>query len=134
LGVALSSALGAKALLELWRTLGTRGFVPVVIWWVSLTAALAIGVNQVAPVAHPLQLPAKAGSVAAALLLLLIVVRAERVGVRRWLAGWFAEASSHGGHQHHHGHEHDHAHSSEIPNGSAATNRSPEASGPSAEA
>lgn len=131
LGVALSSALGAKLLLELWRTLGTRGLVPVVIWLVSLTGALAIGLNQVAPVARPLHLPEKAGQAAAALLLLLILMRAERVGVRRWLAGWFA-ASSHAGHHHHH--SHDHAHSSEIPNGSAVTKRSPAASGPNAEA
>ena len=134
LGAALSSALGAKVLVELWRTLGTRGVVPVLIWLVSLTGALAIGVNQVAPVAHPLHLPEKVGNAAALLLLLLIVVRAERVGVRRWLAGWFAETSGHGGHHHHHGHAHDHVHSNEIPNGSAATTRSPEASGPSAEA
>jgi hypothetical protein len=131
LGAALSSALGAKVLLELWRTLGTRGLVPVVIWLVSLTGALAIGLNQVAPVAHPLHLPDQVGRVAAVVLLLLIVVRAERVGVRRWLAGWFAAEPGHAGHHHHH---HDHAHSSEIPNGSAATTRSPEASGPSAEA
>jgi len=134
LGAALSSALGAKVLLELWRTLGTRGVVPVVIWLVSLTGALAIGLNQVAPVAHPLHLPNQVGRVAAAVLLLLIVVRAERVGVRRWLAGWFAAEPGHAGHHHHHHHEHDHAHSSEIPNGSAATTRSPEANGPSAEA
>jgi hypothetical protein len=96
---------------------------------------VSIGLNQVAPIANPLQFPEKIGHVAAALLLVLIVVRAERVGVRRWLAGWFAE----GGHHHHHAsadhdHDHAHAHSSESPNGSAATNRSPEASGPSAEA
>ena len=133
LGAALSSALGAKVLVELWRTLGTRGLVPVLIWLASLTGALAIGVNQVAPIARPLHLPDKVGNVAACLLLLLIVVRAERVGVRRWLAGWFAEASEHAGH-HQHGHGHDHAHSSEMPKGSAATTRSPEASGPSAEA
>jgi hypothetical protein len=133
LGAALSSALGAKVLVELWRTLGTRGLVPVLLWLVSLTSALAIGLNQVAPVARPLHLPDSVGNVAAGLLLLLIVVRAERVGVRRWLAGWFAEASGHAGH-HHHDHAHDHAHSSEMPNGSAATTRSPEASGPSAEA
>ncbi|MES1185338.1 MAG: hypothetical protein ABUL60_16115 [Myxococcales bacterium] len=133
LGAALSSALGARVLLELWRTLGTRGVVPVVIWLVSLTGALAIGLNQVAPVARPLHLPDQVGRVAAAALLLLIVMRAERVGVRRWLAGWFAAEPGHAGHHHHH-HEHDHAHSSEIPNGSAATTRSPEASGPSAEA
>jgi hypothetical protein len=132
LGVALSSALGFKVLLEMWRTLGTRGLVPVVIWLVSLTGALAIGLNQVAPIARPLHLPDKVGSIAAWLLLLLIVVRAERVGMRRWLAGWFAQGAGHAGHHHHHGH--DHAHSSEIPNGSAVTNRSPDASGPSAEA
>lgn len=132
LGVTLSSALGAKVLIELWRTLGTRGLVPVVIWLVSLTAALAIGLNQVAPIARPLHLPEKVGQIAAGVLLLLIVVRAERVGVRRWLAGWFAQSAGHAGH--HHGHAHDHAHSSEMPNGSAATKRSPDASGPSAEA
>lgn len=135
-GAALSSALGAKVLLEMWRTLGTRGLVPVVIWLVSLTGALAIGLNQVAPIARPLHLPDKVGQIAAGVLLLLIVVRAERVGVRRWLAGWFAQSSGHDGHQHghSHGHDHAHAHSSEIPNGSAATKRSPDANGPSAEA
>ena len=105
-----------------------------VIWLVSLTAALAIGINQVAPIAAPLHFPDVVGSVSAGILLLLIVVRAERVGVRRWLAGWFAGAANHGEHHHHHGHAHDHAHSSEMPNGSAATTRSPEASGPNAEA
>jgi len=133
LGVALSSALGAKFLWQAWRTLGTRGLVPVLIWLASLTGALAIGVNQVAPIARPLHFPDTVGKIAAGLLLVLIVVRAERVGVRRWLAGWFAAASSHAGH-HHHGHAHAHAHSSEIPNGNAATTRSPEASGPNAEA
>ena len=133
LGAALSSALGAKVLWEAWRALGTRGLVPVLIWLASLTGALAIGINQVAPIARPLHFPDKVGQVAAVLLLILIGVRAERVGVRRWLAGWFAAASDHAGH-HHHGHAHDHAHFSEIPNGSAATTRSPEASGPSAEA
>jgi hypothetical protein len=133
LGAALSSALGAKFLWEAWRALGTRGLVPVLIWLASLTGALAIGINQVAPIARPLQFPDTVGQVAAGLLLVLIVVRAERVGVRRWLAGWFAAASPHAGH-HHHGHAHHHAHSSEIPNGNAATTRSPEASGPNAEA
>jgi hypothetical protein len=133
LGATLSSALGAKLLLELGRLLG-RGVVPVVIWLVSLTAALATGINQVAPIAAPLHFPDVVGSVSAVILLLLIVVRAERVGVRRWLAGWFAGAGHAAAHHHHHGHAHDHAHSSEMPNGSAATTRSPEASGPSAEA
>jgi len=135
LGAALSSALGAKVLLDAWRLLGTRGLVPVLIWLVSLTGALAIGLNQVAPIAQPLHLPKQVGQLAAGALLLLIVARAERVGVRRWLAGWFAAASADADHHHHHhGHAHDHAHSSEIPNGSAATTRSPAASGPSAEA
>jgi hypothetical protein len=129
LGVLLSSALGAGTLLKLWRVLGRHAFVPVLIWLVCLTAAVAIGINQVAPVPLPLELPAPFGRVCAAVLLLLIVVRAERVGVRRWLAGWF---------EHHHHHHHDSsahgAHSNEIPNGSAATTRSPAASGPSAEA
>jgi hypothetical protein len=133
LGAALSSALGAKFLWQAWRALGTRGLVPVLIWLASLTGALAIGINQVAPIARPLHFPEKVGQIAAGLLLVLIVVRAERVGVRRWLAGWFAAASHHAGH-HDHGHAHGHRHSSEIPNGSAATTRSPEASGPSAEA
>jgi hypothetical protein len=61
----------------------------------------------------------------------LIALRAQRVGVRRWLAGWLAHSHAHGAHGHA---GHDHAHSSEIPNGSAATTRSPAASGPSAEA
>jgi hypothetical protein len=135
LGITLSSALGAKVLASWSRTLGARGVVPVVIWLVCLTAAVSIGLNQVAPIANPLQFPERIGRGAAWLVLLSIVVRAERVGVRRWLAGWFAE----GGHHHHHAggehdHDHDHAHSSESPNGNAATNRSPEASGPSAEA
>jgi len=133
LGATLSSALGAKLLLDAWRLLGVKGLLPVVIWLVSLTAALAIGINQVAPIAHPLHFPDVVGKLSAGLLLLLILVRAERVGVRRWLAGWFS-APAHGHHHHHHGHGHDHAHSNETPNGSAATTRSPEASGPSAEA
>jgi hypothetical protein len=134
LGVTLSSALGFKVLTTAWRTLGTRGLAPVLIWLVSLTAAVAIGLNQVAPIARPLHFPDSVGRVAAGILLVLIVARAERVGVRRWLAGWFAQAAGDGGHHHHHDHGHAHAHSSEIPNGSAATKRSPEASGPSAEA
>ncbi len=130
LGVALSSALGASVLPKLWRALGPRGFVPALIWLVCLTGVLAIGLNQVAPIAHPVRVPANVGRVAAGILLLLVVLRAERVGVRRWLAGWFAETA-----QHHHHHQHDdHAHSSEIPNGNAATTRSPDANGPSAEA
>ncbi|MDF3069445.1 MAG: hypothetical protein K0R38_5046 [Polyangiaceae bacterium] len=136
-GVALSSALGIKVLRELGRALGVTGMVPVVVWLVCLTGAVALGINQVAPIANPLTLPTSIGRGAAVILLLLIVVRAERVGVRRWLAGWLAPH----GHGHHHGaHDHGrdgghgHAHSSSIPNGSAATTRSPEASGPSAEA
>jgi hypothetical protein len=135
LAVTLSSALGASTLMALWRALGSRGFVPVLVWLVCLTAALGIGINQVAPIARPLEFPAPVGRVCAGIVLALIVARAERVGVRRWLAGWFAEPSSHGSHHHHgHQHGHEHAHSSEMPNGSAATTRSPEASGPSAEA
>jgi hypothetical protein len=132
LGVTLSSALGAKLLLELRRTLGERGIVPVVVWLVCLTGAVAIGINKVAPIPQPLHFPAVVGQGAALLLLLAIVVRAERVGLRRWLAGWFVAGGAH--HHGHHHHHHEHAHSSEMPNGSAATNRSPEASGPSAEA
>lgn len=133
LAALLSSALGAKALAELWRTFGRRALVPALIWLVSLTLLLAIGVNRAAPVASPLALPAPLGRVSAALLLLLLLARAQRVGVRRWLAGWFAEGPA-GRHHHHHPHHHAHAHSSAIPNGSAATTRSPDASGPSAEA
>lgn len=137
LGALLSSALGAKVLLELWRAVGRRALLPALLWLVCLTAVIAIGVNQVAPIPSPLRLPASVGRIAAGLALLLILVRAERVGVRRWLAGWFEE---HGhAHAHAHGHRHTdaagaHAHSSETPNGSAATTRSPAASGPSAEA
>jgi hypothetical protein len=136
LGVLLSSALGFKALAALKRAVGWQALVPALIWLVSLTGAIAIGVNHVAPIPNPLRLPDSVGRVALALALLLIAVRAERVGVRRWLAGWFAK----GDHGHGHAHSHDHgasahhAHSSEIPNGNAATTRSPEASGPSAEA
>src|SRR6185369_15485628 len=133
LGVVLSSALGAKMLWRLGRALGQRGLIPVWIWLTCLSGAIGIGINQVAPVANPLRLPEKVGSVAALVLLALIAARAERVGVRRWLAGWFVDESGHGDHHHHH-HGHAHAHSSEIPNGSAATTRSPDASGPSAEA
>lgn len=132
LAATVSSALGASTLLVLWRALGSRGFVPVVIWLVCLTAALAVGINQVAPIARPLLFPAPVGRICAGIVLLLIVARAEQVGVRRWLAGWFDEPSGHAGHHQHGGHRH--AHSSEMPNGSAATTRSPEASGPSAEA
>jgi hypothetical protein len=137
LAAALSSALGAKVLMDGWRTLGPRGITPVVIWLVCLTGAVGIGLNHAAPVAHPLHFPAPIGRIAALILLGAILVRAERVGVRRWLAGWFEAAHAHshaGGHGHAHRHDHDHVHSSEIPNGSAATKRSPEASGPSAEA
>jgi hypothetical protein len=136
LGALLSSALGAKVLLRLWKTLEPRGFVPVLIWLVCLTGALAIGVNQVAPIPNPLRFPEQVGRGAAILLGLLIAVRVERVGVRRWLAGWFIDDGAGAHHHHHHGHGHGHAeaHSSESPNGSAATTRSPEASGPSAEA
>ncbi len=136
--VLLSSALGAAILVELWRTLGRRGFVPVVIWMVCLTGALGIGINQVAPIANPLNFPESAGRGAAVLLGLLILLRVERVGVRRWLAGWFVAENEqhhhHHGHGHGHTHAHERAHSNETPNGSAATTRSPEASGPSAEA
>lgn len=131
LAVALSSALGLKVLVGLWRALGGRGLVPVLVWLVCLTGAISIGINQVAPIANPIAFPAVVSRVAALALLALIVVRAERVGVRRWLAGWFADAGSHAGHHHH---PHVHVHSSEMPNGSAATTRSPAASGPSAEA
>lgn len=124
LGVALSSALGVRALLELWRRFGRRALTPALIWLVSLTGALAIAVNNVAPVPAPLGLPREVGQASASLLLLLIVLRAERVGLRRWLAGWFEQGAEH---RHHH-------HSSEMANGSAVTMRSPEASGPSAEA
>jgi hypothetical protein len=136
LAVTLSSALGASTLLVLWRALGRRGFVPVLVWLVCLTAALGIGINQVAPIARPLQFPAPVGRVCAAIVVLLVLARAGRVGVRRWLAGWSDEAARHVGHHHHGGHPqaHGHAHSSEIPNGSAATTRSPAANGPSAEA
>jgi hypothetical protein len=106
----------------------------VLVWLVCLTAAIGIGINRVAPIPNPLHFPEKVGRAAASLLLILILVRAERVGLRRWLAGWFAEAPGHHGHRHHHGHGHAHAHSSEMPNGSAVTKRSPDASGPSAEA
>jgi hypothetical protein len=131
LAATLSSALGVGVLVKLWRALGQRGFVPVLIWMVCLTAVLAVGVNQVAPIARPLHFPAGVGRACAGVLLLLIALRAGHAGVRRWLAGWFAETP---GHHHHHDHHHGHSHSSEIPNGSAATTRSPAASGPSAEA
>jgi hypothetical protein len=129
LAATLSSALGAGVLVKLWRALGPRGFMPVLIWMVCLTAVLGVGVNQVAPVARPLHFPSSVGRACAGILLLLIVLRAGQVGVRRWLAGWFDETTPH-----HHHHHHGHPHSSEIPNGSAATTRSPEARGPSAEA
>jgi hypothetical protein len=138
LAVTLSSALGFGALAELWRTFGRRAALPALIWMTCLTAAIAIGVNEVAPIASPLRVPESVGRVSAIVVLALVLVRAERVGVRQWLAGWFAE---HGhAHHHHHDHGHDHAqhghdaHSSDKPNGNAATTRSPEASGPSAEA
>jgi len=134
LAVALSSALGFKLLRGLGRALGGRGLLPVWIWLVCLTGAIAIGINRVAPIRNPLAFPATVSRAALVLLLGLIVLRAERVGVRRWLAGWFARADHDEHHHHHHHHAEAHAHSSEIPNGTAATNRSPTASGPSAEA
>lgn len=130
-GIALSSALGLKVLLELSRALGARGLVPVLVWLTCLTGVIGLGINQVAPIAAPLVLPASVGRGAALVVLVLIALRAQRVGVRRWLAGWLAHSHDHGAHGHA---GHDHAHSSEIPNGSAATTRSPAASGPSAEA
>jgi hypothetical protein len=132
LAVTLSSALGFRLLRSLWHTLGERGLLPVWIWLVCLTGAIAIGINRAAPVRNPLHFPSSVSGAALVVLLGLIVVRAERVGVRRWLAGWFAHAAAHGEHHHHHALAH--AHSSEMPNGSAVTKRSPEANGPSAEA
>jgi hypothetical protein len=117
LAAALSSALGAKVLSELWRLLGPRGSAPVLIWLVCLTAAIGIGINKVAPIPSPLRLPKTIEQGAALLLFGLILLRAERVGVRRWLAGWRSSDHTHG----HHGHDHAHVHSSEIPNGNAAT-------------
>jgi hypothetical protein len=133
LGALLSSALGFGVLRSLGRQIGPRALLPTLIWLVCLTAAIGIGINQVAPVPSPLKFPTSVNRASLALLLLLLLVRAQRVGVRRWLAGWFAE-SAHDHHHHHAGHAHDHSHSSESPNGSAATTRSPAASGPSAEA
>lgn len=135
-GVALSSALGIRALLGLGRALGARGIVPVLVWLVCLTGLIGLGINQVAPIASPLAMPSSIGRGAALVLVALIAARAQRVGVRRWLAGWLAPHGAHAhGHRHAgHAHAHAHAHSSEIPNGNAATTRSPAASGPSAEA
>jgi hypothetical protein len=141
LGIALSSALGFSGLRELWRTFGRRAALPALIWLVCLTAVIGIGVNKVAPIPSPPRLPEMIGRVSALALLALVLLRIERTGVRRWLAGWFAAGE--GGHAHHHhgrghahhGHAHDdQAHSSDKPNGNAATTRSPDASGPSAEA
>ena len=106
LGATLSSALGAGVLIELWRKFGPRVLLPVLIWLACLTCAVAIGINQVAPVPSPLHFPVVVGRGALWLLLGLIALRAERVGVRRWLAGWFAQAHDHAAH--HHGHAHDH--------------------------
>lgn len=130
LGAVLSSALGAGKLLALWRTFGARALLPALLWLVCLCGIVAIGVNGVAPIPAPLRFPAGVEKACLALLLLLVLARAERVGVRSWLAGWLAEAGTPG----HHHHAHPHPHSSESPNGSAATTRSPAASGPSAEA
>jgi hypothetical protein len=102
LAATLSSALGAGVLVELWRRFGRRVMVPVLVWLVCLTAAVGVGINQVAPIASPLHFPAAVGRFALWLLLGLIVLRAERVGVRRWLAGWFAQQPEHAGHHHHH--------------------------------
>ncbi len=131
LGALLSSALGFGVLRSLRRQIGPRALLPTLIWLVCLTAAIGIGINQIAPVPSPLSFPASLSQASLAILLLLVLVRAQRVGVRRWLAGGFAEGTNT---DHHHGHRHAHAHSSESPNGNAATTRSPEASGPSAEA
>jgi hypothetical protein len=129
-GALLSSALGATTLIWLWRHVGPRALVPALIWLVCLTVVIGIGLNQLAPIANPLRFPAPVGKASLVLLLVLVAARAQRVGVRRWLAGWFAAPGASSHHQHAHGH----AHSSDSPNGSAATTRSPEASGPSAEA
>jgi hypothetical protein len=140
IGALLSSALGVASLVGLQRQLGRRAVLPALVWLVCLTAALGIGVNQVAPVPRPLHLPARVEELCALLLFAAILLRAERVGVRRWLAGWFVEPDQHGHEHHHHAHDQAHphgqagAHSSETPNGNAATTRSPDASGPSADA
>jgi hypothetical protein len=133
--VALSSALGFKVLRGLGRALGARGLIPVVVWLACLTGAIGLGLNQVTPIPSPIAFPEVVGKGALVALLALVLVRAQRVGVRRWLAGWLGSS----GHQHHGAHDagahtHAHPHSSASPNGSAATTRSPEASGPSAEA
>jgi hypothetical protein len=135
LGALLSSALGLGALRSLTQQLGPRALLATLVWLVCLTAAISIGVNQIAPIPNPLQFPGSVSRASLLLVLLLILVRAERVGVRRWLAGWFVDSLD-AAHHHHHGHDHGraHHHSSESPKGSAATTRSPEASGPSAEA
>jgi hypothetical protein len=134
LGLALSSALGARVLVELWHRFGRGVLLPALIWLSCLSGVLAVAVNRVAPIPSPLRLPRLLSELGLAAILLLILARAERVGLRRWLAGWFvAEGRGHDHGDGHHGHQH-HAHSSEMPNGSAATTRSPDANGPSAEA
>jgi hypothetical protein len=109
LTASLSSALGAGALVGLWQSFGRRALVPALIWLVCLTFAISVGLNQVAPIARPLHFPSGVGKVALWLLFGLIALRAERVGVRRWLAGWLTHQPGHGGHGHHHDH-HAHAH------------------------
>ncbi len=102
IGVALSSALGFRGLVELWRRFGRRAVTPAIIWLVSLTGALAIGLNNVAPVALPLHFPRLVEQFSATVLLVLIALRAERVGLRRWLAGWSSRPALHGhAHPHH---------------------------------
>jgi hypothetical protein len=117
LGATLSSALGASVLVELWRRFGRTVVVPVLVWLICLTAAVAVGLNQVAPIARPLHFPHAVGRFALWLLLGLIALRAERVGVRRWLAGWLTQQHQHARHDHHqhapheHGAGHAHEHS-----------------------
>jgi len=107
LAATLSSAFGAGALVGLWQSFGRRALVPALIWLVCLTSAIGIGLNQVAPIARPLHFPSGVGKVALWLLLGLIALRAERVGVRRWLAGWLKQEPGHADHHHHHHHAHD---------------------------
>ena len=107
LAATLSSALGAGALGALWRSFGRHALLPALIWLVCLTCAIGIGLNHVAPIASPLHFPSAVGRVALWLLLGLIALRAERVGVRRWLAGWLTQPPGHAGHHHHHHHAHE---------------------------
>jgi hypothetical protein len=117
----LSSALGLSKLIQLWRRYDALATFVLLLWFAGFYGVLAVLLNRLHMPPRPLLLPEFVGGGAAMLLSLLAVVRAERIGLRALLRVWGPF-------------EHRPHYSTAIPNGSAATMRSPEASGPRAEA